>query len=103
MSTKNDQDKNRLELVPPSTILALGEVLTFGAKKYEPWGWRKVDQANQRYYAAALRHLLAWRTGETLDPESGLTHLAHALCNISFLYELNIDEEVHERIFKAPE
>jgi hypothetical protein len=41
-----------------------------------------------RYYAAALRHLPAWRGGEELDPESGLTHLAHALANAAFLMEL---------------
>lgn len=39
--------------------------------------------------AAAMRHLAAWRDGEQLDEESGLPHLAHALCCIVFLRELD--------------
>ena len=82
---KNDKDKNRLDLIEPQFIEAVGEVLTFGAKKYEPNNWQKVEDAEDRYYAAALRHLLAWRKGETIDEESGLSHLAHAATNMMFL------------------
>ena len=38
-----------------------------------------------RAYAAAQRHLLAWQSGVDIDDESGLSHLSHALANISFL------------------
>lgn len=34
---------------------------------------------------AALRHLLAFIDGETLDPETGLPHLAHVRCCAAFL------------------
>ena len=88
---KNDQDKVRLDLVDPEFIEGVGEVLTFGAKKYEPNNWQKVEDAENRYYAAALRHLMAWRKGETTDEESGLSHLKHAATNIMFL--LHFEEE----------
>ena len=35
--------------------------------------------------ACALRHLAAFQRGEDLDPESGLPHLAHAMCNLRML------------------
>lgn len=82
---KNDQDKIRLDLIEPSFIEVVGKVLTFGAKKYEPNNWQKVDNPVNRYYAAAMRHLMAWREGEEKDPESGLNHLAHVATNIMFL------------------
>lgn len=91
---KNDQDKNRLDLIEPQFIEAVGEVLTFGAKKYEPNNWQKVEDAEDRYYAAALRHLLAWRKGETIDEESGLSHLAHAATNMMFLLHFETPQEV---------
>lgn len=82
---KNDQDKNRLDLVEPEFIESVGKVLTFGAQKYEPNNWQKVEDAENRYYAAAMRHLMAWRRGEKIDPESDLNHLDHVACNIMFL------------------
>lgn len=82
---KFDQDKTRLDLVYPQFVENVGKVLTFGAKKYEPNNWQKVEDPVNRYYAAALRHLIAWREGEKIDPESGLSHLAHAACNLMFL------------------
>ena len=82
---KDDKEKNRLDLVEPEFIEGIGEVLTFGANKYEPNNWQKVEDAENRYYAAALRHLIAWRKGEKIDPESGLSHLDHVACNVMFL------------------
>ena len=82
---KDDQEKNRLDLIEPEFIEGVGKVLTFGANKYEPNNWQKVEDAEDRYYAAALRHLIAWRKGEKTDPESGLSHLDHVACNIMFL------------------
>lgn len=82
---KDDKEKNRLDLIEPEFIEGVGKVLTFGANKYEPNNWQKVEDAEDRYYAAALRHLIAWRKGEKTDPESGLSHLDHVACNIMFL------------------
>ena len=54
---KDDQEKNRLDLIEPEFIEGVGKVLTFGADKYEPNNWQKVEDAENRYYAAAMRHL----------------------------------------------
>ena len=82
---KYDKDKIRLDLVDPIFIENVGRVLTFGAKKYTAYSWRTVDDAPNRYYAAAMRHLLAYKRGEQFDEESGLSHLSHAATNLMFL------------------
>ena len=90
---KDDQEKNRLDLIEPEFIEGVGKVLTFGADKYEPNNWQKVEDAEDRYYAAALRHLMAWRKGEKTDSESGLSHLDHVACNIMFLQHFEREEK----------
>ena len=90
---KDDKEKNRLDLVEPEFIEGIGEVLTFGANKYEPNNWQKVEDAENRYYAAALRHLIAWRKGEKIDQETGLSHLDHVACNIMFLKHFEREEK----------
>ena len=84
---KHDDNKERWDLLPVSSIRAVVKVLTYGAKKYGGNNWRKVDDAKNRYYAALLRHITAWREGEAYDPETGEAHLAHAMCNLIFLME----------------
>ena len=81
---KFDTGKLRYSLVPPEAMKALAEVLTYGAKKYKPNNWKQVDDTS-RYVDALYRHLEAWRSGEDVDAESGLSHLAHALTNVAFL------------------
>ena len=47
--------------------------------------WQKVDNAEERYYNAAMRHIDSWWNGEKCDPETGSHHLAHAATNLFFL------------------
>lgn len=83
---KDDKDKARIDLVDPMFISGIAEVLGFGAEKYEPYSFQKVSGALDKYYAAAMRHLLAWRTGNFIDQETGKSHLLHATCNLMFLW-----------------
>lgn len=89
---KFDKDKPRYDLVPLEALESMVNVLTFGAQKYAPENWRHVELAQDRYFAATLRHLIAVRKGEVLDKESGLPHLAHAMCCVAFMLELSLDE-----------
>lgn len=89
---KYDQEKPRLDLIPPLAELEVAKVLTFGALKYAPDNWRKVDSARQRYIAAALRHLNSYRAGEMVDSESGINHIAHAVTGLLFVLELELGE-----------
>ena len=82
---KFDQDKVMLSLVTPDFVYGVGEVLTFGAKKYAPNSWQTVSDAKRRYEDALYRHWLAYLSGEEIDKESGLSHLKHLATNAMFL------------------
>jgi len=84
-SLKFDGDKPQMDLVPLSSVYAVAQVMTFGAKKYSADGWKDVPDARNRYTAAMLRHLTAIQDGEIIDPDSGLPHLDHVACNSMFL------------------
>ena len=86
---KYDSGKPRLGLIPPYAERLVAEVLTFGANKYAEDNWRKVDNAHKRYIDAALRHINAYRSGNVNDDESGLHHLAHAVCCLMFVMEFD--------------
>jgi hypothetical protein len=83
---KYDKGKRRFDLLAVSPLEQLVDVLGYGAGKYEDANWRK-GMPWGRAFAAAMRHLWAWWKGETFDPESGLNHVAHAMCNLMFLLE----------------
>ncbi len=101
---KDDGEKDRFDLIRTKTLRGLAKVLTFGARKYAPDNWVKVPNARDRYYAAALRHITAWRDGEGCDPETGLNHLWHAICCLMFLdnlpqeIDLNASELEDDRV-----
>lgn len=86
---KFDKGKPRFGLLPPMALEQVAEVLTFGAEKYAPGNWKLLEDADARYFDAAQRHLWAYRRGEVSDPESGLPHLAHAMCCLMFMAELS--------------
>ncbi len=89
---KYDEDKPNWSLVCWPFLDECVKVLTYGAKKYSPDNWKKVPDLKNRYFAACMRHLSAYREGEAMD-ESGFHHLAHAFCSMMFLYAA---EEVEE-------
>lgn len=82
---KDDHDKMQWDLLPWNEVEEIVDVLTFGAKKYSAWNWLKVPNGKSRYFAAAMRHLMAYWKGELKDPESGISHIAHAQCCLLFL------------------
>jgi hypothetical protein len=82
---KFDIDKLRWDLLPLQPIEDVVKILTFGSKKYGPNNWKQVEHGQERYYAALMRHIVAYQRGEKTDSETGLSHLSHAICNLIFL------------------
>lgn len=82
---KDDTGKLRWDLLPWDELEDIVKVLTHGATEYGEYNWQKLDNAKARYHAAAMRHIVAWTQGKQLDDKSGLSHLAHAGCNLLFL------------------
>ena len=85
-SAKADKGKLELSLVNPQLVKAVAEVRMYGTEKYgDSENWRKVEP--KRYVDALYRHLLAYIEGNEVDEESGLSHLSHMACNLSFLLD----------------
>jgi hypothetical protein len=82
---KYDTGKLRWDLLPMECVEDVVKILSFGSAKYGDSNWQNVTPFEDRYFAALMRHLVAFRKGEKIDPESGLSHLAHAMCNVIFL------------------
>jgi len=83
---KFDKEKTRQDLVPAFAQEQFAKVLTFGAKKYAPHNWEN-GMKWSRIIGAILRHTFAILRGEDYDPETGLLHSAHIMCEASFLTE----------------
>lgn len=76
--------KPDFSLIPLVTLEDEARVWTFGRGKYAAWNWTKgMDWSIP--FACAMRHMAAWQRGEECDAESGLPHLAHAMCNLRML------------------
>ena len=82
---KDDSSKIRYSLLPVGTVNQVVQVLEYGSKKYADNNWQKVPNHRTRYYDAAMRHIDAWFNGSLKDDETGLHHLAHAICCLMFL------------------
>jgi len=91
--TKFDDNKLRWGLVPGLALQEIVKVLNFGASKYAPDNWKLVKGRRWRYFDATMRHLMSWKEDANYgrnselakDPETGISHLAHAGACILFL------------------
>jgi hypothetical protein len=78
-----------LDLIPPIALVEMAAVLGLGAdcpaKAYGRWNWRGAPVEAETYVAAIERHLLRWRSGEELDDQTGVSHLASAMASLAIL------------------
>lgn len=79
--TKHDQGKPAVEFIPMEALFAMGHAYGYGAKKYGGHNFKK-GIAVCRCVAAGIRHCIQFLAGENNDPESGHSHLGHALAAI---------------------
>jgi hypothetical protein len=82
--TKHDNGKRRWRLLPFEIINEVVDVFDLGAVTYGVDNWKECDDWD-RFFDALMRHVMAWRLGEKVDPESGKHHLSHAICCAIFL------------------
>lgn len=87
--TKHDDAKLPHDLLPFDVIEEWSAVLQYGSSKYTPRNW-EIGMKWSRVFAALLRHLFAWWMKRGLDPDTGRSHLAHAMCCVSFLLAYEI-------------
>jgi hypothetical protein len=89
---KDDSGKNPWDLVPWDALEQIVLVLKYGAQKYAPRNW-ELGMAWSRPFGALIRHAQSWFRGEDVDPETGLSHMAHAGCCVLFLLAFAIRGE----------
>lgn len=96
---KNDKGKPTFELIPFELLAEVNKVLEHGKKTYGLLNWQKKEGfVFSRPFNALLRHMFAWWRGEDNDPETGLSHLSHAMCNLLFLmYHFQNNKEADDR------
>ena len=81
-SVKKDNDKYDPTMLTLEMVELVSKVRMFGAKKYARGNFKITGFKYTRSLAAALRHIYAYLSGEDNDPESGLSHLGHAICSL---------------------
>ncbi|RTL05414.1 hypothetical protein EKK58_08030 [Candidatus Dependentiae bacterium] len=91
---KEVSGKLRWTLLPLESLTEVVKVLEYGANKYkEPGNWKKVDV--ERYHEALWRHWVAYNSGEKLDKETELSHLAHLVCDGLFILWNDLQDKQH--------
>lgn len=59
------------------------DVFTFGVGKYSPWSFLKLNPYS--LVPALFRHLYKYQFISKIDEETGVSHLAHAACNVRMI------------------
>jgi hypothetical protein len=109
MNTPNDPKgaigatKTPLALIPPIAMEQTAWVHKLGSAKYGPFNWRATGVCATTYVAAIMRHLNAWRDGEDLDPESGISHIAHVACSCNILLDAQNCGMLQDDRYRKPE
>jgi hypothetical protein len=85
---RTNENKLRYDLCPAIAQREYAKVWTEGLKKYPARNWEKGFPFSE-VIASAMRHLEAIRLGEEIDPEDGLLHSAHLMCNAAMLTEFH--------------
>ena len=85
--------KLRWDLLPLDLIEKIVDVYHFGAQKYAPNTWKQLEDGENRYRGALLRHLVEHEKGNLRDAESGLLHAQHLCWNAIALLYFAIEKE----------
>lgn len=83
---KHDKNKIRYDLLPFESIEEILQVLEYGCNKYGKNNWQKIENADERLWNAAMRHLISAKNDiSAQDQETGFSHLSHCAANLLFL------------------
>lgn len=99
-SLRFNSGKPQSNEISPKFLLDMGAVLEKSRQKYPRGNWAKGNSYSVPF-DSMMRHILAWQSGESIDSESGQSHLAHAALNLMMLhYYEEMFPEFDDRIFK---
>lgn len=101
--------KPPLQWVPLWALTGMARVFAYGARKYAPGNWQKAAadgaRALEDYMSAFMRHWGAIQEADSggvakwdsIDEESGLPHLDHAICSLVMLRGIAILSKILPR------
>ncbi|KKK75469.1 hypothetical protein LCGC14_2873400 [marine sediment metagenome] len=82
---KERKGKRRWSLIPFKMLGWIVDAMASGLVKYKAGSWKQVENGEEYYYDALLRHITEYREAledknveAEFDNDSGLHHLAHA-------------------------
>lgn len=82
-----DAGKAPLAWVPWVAVTAMARVQAYGHRKYKDFNNYRQGMEVSRNLSCALRHIRDYMEGRDIDPESGESALAHAMCRIAFVLQ----------------
>jgi hypothetical protein len=84
LADRKNEGKIQWSLVDYESLEPMVKALEFGANKYSRDNWKK-GLPHSSIIDSTMRHITAIQKGENVDPESGICHIGHAMCNLMFL------------------
>jgi len=79
-----NEGKPQWTLMDSDAMLPMISVLAYGKKKYDRDNWKKACPKRLDLMDSLQRHAMKIIAGESVDPESGLPHIGHLMCNAMF-------------------
>lgn len=98
-----DDGKVPLAWLPWRALREVSRVQQYGHHKYREFNNYRRGMEATRNLSCALRHITQWLDGESLDTESGRSHLAHAACRILFVLENEAEGKMIDDRYKPKE
>lgn len=103
VQSKYGSGRPRLDLLTLEALEEIARAAEYGTRKYAAWDWLDNAMPWADRARAVISHTMKWLGGENLDPESGLSHLAHAGCNIMFLLTYEKRKLGLDNRYKSPD
>jgi hypothetical protein len=83
----HDAGKPPLAHLPWAGVEEVAMVQAYGQEKYKDFNNYRKGMEIGRNLSCAVRHISDFMQGESLDPESKRSHLAHAACRLLFVLQ----------------
>ena len=92
---KFDDGKLDWALMPFEALKPVLDVLEHGAAKYAKNNWKQLENAEERYQRALMRHCIDYMVKgfDALDKDSGLPEIAHIATNAIFLLHFYVERQ----------
>ena len=72
-------------LIPIDALEEVSRALMYGKERHGAWGWIENPKSYTELLAKTQRHIFEFQKGVAIDPATGLSHIACAICDLMFL------------------